>query len=204
MKASAELWVRLKVIDLVVQTAQITLTEKMGFASELCGMARYSWWALEAEGPGAAAVSAAIDREIRIDSAFTNQNKHRYRLAVRAGGEEVVTGDLILEADLPGAGCAGPVFACDLLVSEQGDARAAGYAARLGPRLAGLRIESLRCGEVWRILVRAQAREAALGLVDEMALTRSRRHGLLVNPHYQRCEVIGVAAVGGEEGGGRT
>ena len=63
MKTEMKLWVRLKVTDLVAQTAWITLTEKMGFASDLCGMFRYSYWAMEAEGVSAGSVCEAIDRD---------------------------------------------------------------------------------------------------------------------------------------------
>lgn len=183
MKATAQLWVRLKVIDLVVQTAWITLTETMGFSEDLRGMRRYAWWRFDAEGPDAAAISEAIDREIRLDSAFTNQNKHRYHLAVEAGGERVVTGDLDLGADAPGGGPG--IFVCDLLVTERESARDAGYAARLAPRLRGVRVAGVRSGEVWRLLVRARDAAEAAAKVEEMSVSRSRRHGLLLNPHYQ-------------------
>lgn len=188
MKATAQLWVRLKVIDLVVQTAWITLTETMGFAEDLRGMLRYAWWRFDADGEDAARISAAIDREIRMDSAFTNQNKHRYHLAVEADGKRIVSGDLDLGADMPGAGAG--VFACDLLVTEKESGRDAAYAERLGPRLGTVRLSSVRSGEVWRLLVRAADHAEAAAKVEEMAVTRSRRHGLLVNPHYQGFALI--------------
>ncbi|MDD3642031.1 MAG: hypothetical protein PHQ19_00985 [Candidatus Krumholzibacteria bacterium] len=200
MKATAQLWVRLKVIDLVVQTAWITLTETMGFAEDLRGMLRYAWWLFDADGPGAAAVSGAIDREIRMDSAFTNQNKHRYRLAVEAGGERVVTGDLDLDADRPGAGEG--VFVCDLLVTGKAGGRDAGWVDRLGPRLGEVHLAGARSGEVWRMLVRADDAASAASKVEEMAVTRSRRHGLLVNPHYQGFALMRTEPAGA--GGGKT
>jgi len=198
VKATAQLWVRLKVIDLVVQTAWITLTETMGFADDLRGMLRYAWWRFDADGTGAAAVSAAIDREIRMDSAFTNQNKHRYHLAVEAGDERIVTGDLDLDADLPGA--AEGIFACDLLVTEKESGADAGYLERLGPRLGDVRLSGVRSGEVWRLLVRAKDQAEAAAKVEEMAVTRTRRHGLLVNPHYQGFALIRTAPSTGVTG----
>jgi hypothetical protein len=198
VKATAQLWVRLKVVDLVVQTAWITLTETMGFSGDLRGMLRYAWWRFDADGASAEAVSAEIDREIRMDSAFTNQNKHRYHLAVEGGGKPVVTGDLDLGADLPGAGEG--VFACDLLVTERESGRDAAWAERLGPRLQGVRLSGVRSGEVWRLLVRAKDPAEAAAKIEEMAVTRTRRQGLLVNPHYQGFALIRTVPAGAAAG----
>ncbi len=198
MKTEAKLWVRLKVTDLVAQTAWMTLTEKMGFAGDLCGVLRYSYWAMEAEGESAGAVCEAIDREIRMDSAFTNQNKHFYSLAVSGGGDEAASGDLRIDGDFPRGECGGRIFACDLFVSEQGGGRDDGYASRLNARLAGAKVTGMKSGEVWRILVRAEDAEEAARKVEEMAVTRSRQHGLLLNPHYQAFEFIGTAEIDGQ------
>ncbi len=198
MKTEAKLWVRLKTIDLVAQTAWMTLADKMGFEEDLCGILRYSYWAMEAEGESAPAVCEAIDREIRMDSAFTNQNKHRYSLAVDGGGDGAATGDLNIDRDLPRVKCGGRIFACDLFVSEQGGGKDEGYASRLNARLEGAKITGMKSGEVWRILVRAEDVEEAARKVEEMAVTRSRKHGLLLNPHYQAFEFIGTAEIDGQ------
>ncbi len=199
MKTEAKLWVRLKVTDLVAQTAWMTLTDKMGFAGDLCGILRYSYWAMEAEGESAGAVCEAIDREIRMDSAFTNQNKHFYSLAVSGGGDEAASGDLRIDRDFPRGECGGRIFACDLFVSEQGGGKDGGYASRLNTRLAGAKVTGIRSGEVWRILVRAEDAEEATRKVEEMAGTRSRKHGLLLNPHYQAFEFIGTTEIDGKQ-----
>jgi len=62
MKMQVQLWVRLKVIDLVTQTARITLTEKLNFADALRGITHYWYWGMEAEGADAKGVLAEIDR----------------------------------------------------------------------------------------------------------------------------------------------
>lgn len=198
MKTEARLWVRLKVIDLVAQTAWMTLTEKMGFADDLCGILRYSYWAMEAEGESAGSVCEAIDREIRMDSAFTNQNKHFYSLAVTGGGDGAAVGDLSIDRDFPRVKNGGRIFACDLFVSEQGGGKDEGYASRLNARLDGAKITGMKSGEVWRILVRAEDVEEAARKVEEMAVTRTRKHGLLLNPHYQAFEFIGTAEIDGQ------
>jgi hypothetical protein len=197
MKTEAKLWVRLKTIDLVAQTARMTLTDKMGFVDDLCGMLRYSYWAMEAEGESASAVCEAIDREIRMDSAFTNQNKHLYSLVV-SGGNGAAAGDLSIERDFPRVERGSRIFACDLFVSEQGGGKDEGYASRLNARLDGAKITGMKSGEVWRILVRAEDAEEAARKVEEMAVTRTRKHGLLLNPHYQAFEFIGTAEINGQ------
>jgi hypothetical protein len=62
----------------------------------------------------------------------------------------------------------------------------------------------MKYGEVWRIIVGASSEKAALGDVEKMLVSRSRREGLLLNPHYQEYEIIAttrVAADGSAAGG---
>jgi hypothetical protein len=207
MKTSVQLWVRLKVIDLVTQTARITLTEKLDFGGVLAGMTHYWYWGMDVEAADAAAALAEIDRAIRLDSAFTNQNKHLYRLA--AAGRTV--GDLPLEQDYPGAEARGsdiparnPVaeppressagisalYALDCLIREKRPDREAGFAARLNARLKGVAVSNMKCGEVWRLVVRAPDERLALAAAERMLVSRSRREGLLLNPHYQTYEIL--------------
>ena len=243
MKTQVQLWVRLKVIDLVTQTARITLAEKLNFAGTLRGMTHYWYWGMEAEGVDATSVLAEIDRVIRLDSAFTNQNKHLYRLTAGAG---LVTGDLALEKDfqvpavpspapaadaakgpsrgtastgagalkgavagtagtgagtLKGAvaGTAGTgLFAFDCLVRERRRDRESGFAERLNARLKGAKVSNMKYGEVWRLIVGAPSEKAALGEVEKMLVSRSRREGLLLNPHYQEYEIIATTRVGAD------
>ncbi|MFA4948516.1 MAG: hypothetical protein WC674_08430 [Candidatus Krumholzibacteriia bacterium] len=245
MKTPVRLWVRLKVTDLVTQTARITLTEKLEFADDLRGMTHYWYWGMDAEAADARSALAEIDRVIRLDSAFTNQNKHLYRLAA---GTDLVLGDLALEKDFPALGpdtpapspggpdvfASGPVadapkgpyakssgpglgadipangpigapatgpgaeisapgtglFALDCLVRERRSDRETGFAERLNARLKGVAVSNMKCGEVWRLVVSASAECAALEAVERMLVSRSRREGLLLNPHYQTWEIL--------------
>ncbi len=189
MKLAVELWVRLRVIDLVAQTARITLTDKLDFGGRLRGLQHYWYWAMDAEGDRAREVLDEIDRAIRLDSAFTNPNKHVYRLAA---GAEPPRGDLALERDYPVEGGTAGLFAVDCLVRERRSDREAGYEARLGARLRGAAVSNMRHGEVWRIVVSEPSESSALAEAERMLVSRSRREGLLLNPHYQRYEVIGT------------
>ncbi|MCU0638713.1 MAG: hypothetical protein MUF59_02435 [Candidatus Krumholzibacteria bacterium] len=201
MKIRVELRVRLKVADLVAQTAWMTLTEKLDFSGKLRGLARYSYWAMDAAGESAERIIDEIDRAVRLDGAFTNQNKHCYSLRAPDGtaGNGLARGDLHPERDFPvmdrGGDPRTPVFACDLLIREKDGAREEGFVSRLNGRLDGVEVSAMKAGEVWRILCGAPDGESSKRLAEEMAVTRSRREGLLLNPHYQRYEFIGVTAV---------
>jgi len=205
MKTPVQLWVRLKVIDLVTQTARITLTEKLDFADVLRGITHYWYWGMDAEAADARSALAEIDRVIRLDSAFTNQNKHLYRLVA---GKDLALGDLALEKDYPAVGAdtstPGPVaeppmgpyaeisalFAIDCLVRERRPDREAGFTERLNARLKGVAVSNMKCGEAWRLVVSAPAEKQALAAVEKMLVSRSRREGLLLNPHYQTYEIL--------------
>jgi len=196
MKMRCNLWVRLKVADLVVQTAWMTLTEKLDLGSELIGLVRYSFWKMELDGPDTERTLADVDRVIRMDSAFTNQNKHVYLLEVEGGAS---TGGLALGKDYPlmtedddmrGA------YAVDCLVRELTTTRDEGFRDRLNARLESAQVTDIVAGEVWRVLVLAKSERDAIEKVEKIAVTRSRRQGLLLNPHYQRFEILAVAPPG--------
>ncbi len=193
--ARFDLWVKLKVIDLVAQTAWMTLTEKLGLEGELLGLARYSFWRMEIETDDGPAALDEIDRVIRLDSAFTNQNKHLYMLRMDEGPAR---GDLLLDKDYPvlvenGGGRSG--FAVDCLVRELDTEREEGYRSRLNARLENIQVNGLAAGEVWRILLDAGNEKEAEQKVERIVVTTSRREGLLLNPHYQRLEILSIVPI---------
>jgi hypothetical protein len=196
MRVRCNLWVRLKVVDLVVQTAWMTLTEKLDLGDELVGLARYSFWNMELEGPDAGRTIADVDRVIRMDSAFTNQNKHVYLLEIEGGAS---TGGLALGEDYPlmaeDKDMEG-TYAVDCLVRELTTAREEGYRERLNSRLESAHVTGLVAGEVWRVLVRAGSERDAVEKVEALAVTRTRSQGLLLNPHYQQFEILAARPSG--------
>jgi len=217
LKAKLELWVGLKVIDLVTQTAWMTFTEKLNYEGILRGLRRYSYFGIEVEGEEFEGTVEEIDRAIQLDSAFTNQNKHFYRLL--AAGTDALAGQdgrhgddlslsvllasdssslssrgtLAIERDYPAAGRGernGRLFSFDCLIRPSLRDRELPYMERLNGRLDGAKVTDIVAGEVWRITVEGADIEEAANIVDGMVVTRSRREGLLMNPHYQRYEVI--------------
>ncbi len=61
----------------------------------------------------------------------------------------------------------------------------------------------MKAGEVWRIIVSAENNAEALETAGRIAVTRSRREGLLLNPHYQRLELITTASLSPQTAGKR-
>ena len=53
----------------------------------------------------------------------------------------------------------------------------------------GEKVHSLRAGTLWTLLLKASSPQEALRIAEEIAVTRSRSKGLLVNPHYQDYEI---------------
>jgi hypothetical protein len=75
-------------------------------------------------------------------------------------------------------------------VRERNGEREAGFTDRLNGRVRGVRVSGMKAGEVWRIIIAAASEGEALDAVEKIAGTRSRREGLLLNPHYQSLELI--------------
>jgi hypothetical protein len=81
--------------------------------------------------------------------------------------------------------CAADVWVRD---GDGRDAAALAYfRQRVTPRLA-----DLGCGILYRLWLREPDPEAARRLALQLAVTRSRRAGLLANPHYQTVEVLEI------------
>jgi hypothetical protein len=93
------------------------------------------------------------------------------------------------------------LYALDCLVRERRPDRETGFAERLNARLKGVAVSSMKCGEVWRLVVSAPSERSALATVERMLVSRSRREGLLLNPHYQTSEILATTRLGA---GGNT
>ncbi|HMA75964.1 MAG TPA: hypothetical protein VKO43_01505 [Candidatus Krumholzibacteriaceae bacterium] len=205
MKARAELWVKLKVTDLVVETAWLTLTEKLDF-DYLRGLTKYSCWFMKCEGNSLEETADQLNRVITLDSTFTNQNKHKYSLIIE--GEENKTGegksssiakrgDLNIDEDftLRSEASSGKLYACDCFVTELESDKNMNYTDRISGRPGDISISEMRAGLVWRLIIEADSRNDAEKKAEEISVTRSRRGGLLLNPHYQDFEIISTVSL---------
>ncbi len=210
-----QLRVGLKVVDLVAQTAWITLKEKLGYGDELAGLKRYSYWEMETgEDEG---ILDEVEKAITMDSTFTNQNKHFYSLIMTNQEKDSICrsnlppGGGLSGNDRPGSGNSGNIdessgredetgcYTVDCLIRERDVSREEGYTGRLNGKLGSGRVKVKLAGEVWSIKVKAQDRKQATGLAEDILITRSRQKGLLINPHYQVYEILRICR---ESGGG--
>ncbi|MCD6379622.1 hypothetical protein J7M07_04170, partial [bacterium] len=158
-------------------------------------------WFMTCEGENTEAIIDDLDRVVSLDSTFTNQNKHKYSLIVEEeevllgeNGKQTVLrrGDFQPEKDFPlrAEAESAELYMCDCLVSDLESDKDKSYTDRLNDKLNGVAVSDMRAGLVWRLIVRAGNKDDAAEKVQKMAVTRSRREGLLLNPHYQEFEII--------------
>ena len=75
-------------------------------------------------------------------------------------------------------------------MTDPNDGSAQGALSALRGRLGyGDKVTSLLKGVLWVLSLRAPSRDQAHALAEEIALTRRIDQGLLVNPHFQQCEI---------------
>ncbi len=216
----ATLLVYNKHIDLVAETAGITLRDKMGYAGRLLALRRFDFFRFMVDTTSDEEYSASVDgirKALASTSTFYNRNKHNYFLEFRNGGETIAEGVGLerLERDLADRAVKSleknqikdldihdgrkkvifsgePVFLGSILVEEMDHTRKEGLGARLGDALGTKRVEFLDAGVLWWLLVSAHDADAAGRLVDEIAVSRRRDRGLLLNPNYQEYKLLGI------------
>ena len=187
-----DLLVTLKTVDLVRETAWLTLVERLGWGDRLLGLARHRLWRFTVEGADAAVCQSALAAELERSSAYYNPNKERLTwLAADALG----AGDA-LPAPLPrplGPADALSSWQLGLWVTDEGgaaDALRAASAARLSPAVA---LTALHTGSFWELRLAAANAAEAGALAAALAVSRGRGEGLLLNPHYQEGRLLALA-----------
>jgi len=186
-----DLRVDLKTVDLVRETAWTALTERLGWGGVLTGLERSVLWRFE----GNAGLAGALERELERTSSYYNPNKER-RAFLETGllgdGEPLGSGDTLPA----GTAKPGSPWRALLWVTDEGGERP-DLVRSSGARLArdGARLDSLHSGTLWEIELRAGSRNEARGLVAGLAIARSRREGLLLNPHYQEGHLLAMNPV---------
>jgi len=188
-----ELRVDLKTVDLVRETAWSALTEKLGWGAVLDDLRRSVLWRFDIADGDEAAVCAALEAELERTSAFYNPNKERRRLLAGGAlpeGEPLAAADALDPPPAPGA----RLWRALVWITDEGGEQTA-LRRRTARRLPGL--SGLRAGTLWELALRADTAAMARGLATGLALTRRRRQGLLLNPHYQEGWLLALAP--GEE-----
>ena len=181
-----ELLVRLRIPDVVALTARNALQRRMGYAGVLADLKRADYWKLTLN---VASPQKALELATQLaenTALFVNPNKHSYSVAV-------VPRELRAAAATAGGKAAqrsdGP-FAVRVLVTSPDDAGGEQACRALQDRLGfGDRVAAVQRGTLWLLSIIADSAAEARRIAEEMTITRRMDQGLLLNPHYQECEI---------------
>jgi hypothetical protein len=203
----------------------LALVEKMGFGPRLAGLQRWDFFHLTLESDASPeAVMEALKKTLARQSTFYNRNKHLYSLECRWGSETRVDGPPHAELgrrfgqalgsgsragiDFDGKGeskadivNASPVFLVEVSVQDDDSAGRDGIAAKLTRELSapdGPGPVTVRCpgrATVWWLAIAASSEAAAVETARQIAVTKRRDQGLLLNPNYQSAEFVSAGRV---------
>jgi phosphoribosylformylglycinamidine (FGAM) synthase PurS component len=172
---SVELLVKLKIPDVTALTAAGALRRRMGYREVLKSLRRADYYRLElaaADGQEAQALAQELAERTNV---FVNPNKHVYE--IRAGGQQCATTPAGYQV-------------AQVLVTDPNDGSAEGALAALQGRLGyGGRVLGLVRGVLWTLELDCADRQEAERVAGEIAVTRRRDAGLLMNPHFQECVI---------------
>jgi hypothetical protein len=200
-RAVAQILVDLKSADPTALTAEEAIRNLLGFGPRLGALTRRHLYEIElclSPQPEEAAradlpdlLSVYLERTV----VFWNPNKHRAWVRIQ-GGEapwEALPGRRRWSGAFGRPDLADPDWDHVLLWSAEGAGAPADMASALGDweirRFLGTEIYSLR----WTGEGRAASTEERREWTRRVAVARSRREGLLVNPHYQKHRILAGA-----------
>jgi len=221
----ARLLVGLRGPDLTASTAWLALVEKMGFEDRLVGLKRWDFFHLTlASSAAPEAVLDALKKTLARQSTFYNRNKHMYSLECRWGKESRVDGPphaaLVgqfgqalgkrMDAGIDFDGKTGSkadivnestVFLVEVSVQDDDSAGRDGIAAKLTRELSApdgpgpVRVQCPGRATVWWLAIAASSDQAAVDTARQIAVTKRRDEGLLLNPNYQSAEFVSAGRV---------
>ena len=202
--------VMLKGIDLVADTAFLTLRGKMGYEAKLLGIKRLDAYEFSFETGNPPETLAKLKRFLNTQSLFYNRNKHNFSLRCRweGGGLEegtpvdhfhrllvAQTRRSLSEASPEDFRSHGgesrvifssvPVFRTEVLVEDLDPSVKGNLARKLESELSTAPIAMHTLGISWHLALRAGSGDEARAVTEEIAVTEKRDRGLLLNPNYQ-------------------
>jgi hypothetical protein len=222
---NARLLVGLRGPDLTASTAGLALVEKMGFGDRLAGLKRWDFFHLLLEAASRPeAVVDGLKRTLARQSTFYNRNKHMYSLECRWDSETHVDGPSHEElARRFGQGLGttaasgtdfdgnkgrkadivnkSTVFLVEVFVQDDDSAGRDSIAAKLTRELSlpdGPGPVTVRCpgrATVWWLAIVASNEAAAVETARQIAVTKRRDEGLLLNPNYQSAEFVSAGRI---------
>ncbi|MGD9518498.1 MAG: hypothetical protein AB7W28_03195 [Armatimonadota bacterium] len=170
-----ELLVRLKIPDVTALTTINVLRRRMGYAEILDKLDRADYYLFEVEAASEEEACEIVRKLAAHTSLFANPNKHVFevrpwrpnpRLSQHDGVYEVNCFVRSLDFD-PGPGLVASLH-----------------------KIGQESVRSLTTGTLWTLHLRVEDEAQARSIADEIAVTRSRSRGILMNPHYQICQVF--------------
>jgi phosphoribosylformylglycinamidine (FGAM) synthase PurS component len=177
-----ELFVRLKIPDVVAITARTTLQRRMGYGETLKALRREDFWKITVEASSLAAAKRLAVELAEKTSVFVNPNKHAYSFEVRQAGAHDRS-----KAPTSRDG----LWDVRVLVTADDDAEASLTLDTLQNRLGyGDAVRNVERGTLWTLTLAAESADAARGIAEDITVTRRVDAGLLANPHFQGYEIL--------------
>ncbi|MEJ2720117.1 MAG: hypothetical protein P8181_03115 [bacterium] len=224
MTIDVTLDVFLKGVDLVANTAFLTLRAKMGYHNKLFGLKRLESYAFAIESPDPEGTAALLKRVLATQSTFYNRNKHYFVLDCRWDGGELRDGvapeerrrrvETQARATLreEAAGAAGkdfdsqagtnrvilegvPVYRTEVLVEGIDPAARETMARKLESELSVAPVVVTALGTCWYFALRAETESEARAITEEISVTVRRDRGLLLNPNYEGFRFLAVEKI---------
>ncbi len=177
-----ELFVRLKIPDVVAVTAQTTLQRRMGYAETLRRLKREDFWKITVDAASREEAERLAVELAEKTSLFVNPNKHTYTYQVVESGAHDTD-----KTPSPRDG----TWSVRVLVTVDDDAEASLTLDALRNRLGyGHVVRNVERGTLWTLEIAADSAEAARRVAEEITVTRRVDAGLLVNPHFQEYVIL--------------
>jgi len=173
---SVELLVTLKIPDVTALTAANTIRRRLGYADTLADFRRADYYCLDIDAEGVSAALAMVREMAERTNLFVNPNKHAFtvRPIEERGGP------------VEGEG----THTVNVLVTDPADSSPAGILGALqGMDAYGQVVQGVRRGVLWTMKLVADSEQQAMEMAEDITVTRSQSQGLLMNPHFQECEM---------------
>ena len=217
MTIEVSLDVMLKGIDLVADTAFLTLRGKMGYQDNLFGIKRLDAYSFRFDTPNPPDTLSRLKRLLNTQTLFFNRNKHNFSLRCRWDGGRLDEGVSVdhchrqlssqVLRTLAGSPVENfdskeseirvmlrkvPVFRTEVVVEDLDPSVKGGLSQKLENELSTGPVAVTTLGTLWHLALRADSRDEAEGLTKEIVVTQKRDRGFLLNPNYQGFRLVAV------------
>jgi phosphoribosylformylglycinamidine (FGAM) synthase PurS component len=173
---TVELTVELKIPDVTALTAANALRRRLGYQDTLIALNRADYYRLELNVDSEQAALDLTTEMAEQTNLFVNPNKHRFSVTAGAANAVASEGD--------------GTQTINVLVTDPDSGKGSGVLGALQGRLGyGDRVADVTAGNLWILKLKAETHEQAEQMAHDIAVTLSREQGLLLNPHFQECQI---------------